>query len=83
MYLLSNTYTLLFQNIRRCVCMLPNKRTLSLIKSEEITRKMQNTKIIMIKSESALMFYHALPTEASSIWKILIPVHRIKGSAKY
>jgi hypothetical protein len=67
MYLLGNTYTLLFQNMRRCVCMLPSKRTLNLIKSEEITRKMQNTKIIMIKSESALKFFHALSTEASSI----------------
>jgi hypothetical protein len=66
MYLLGKTYTLLLQNIRRCVCMLPNKCTLNLIKSEEITRKMQNTKTIMIKPESALTFYQALSTAASS-----------------
>jgi len=44
MYLLGNTYTFLFQNIRRCMCMIPNKCTLNLIKSEEMTRKMQKKK---------------------------------------
>ena len=59
MYLLGNTYTFLFQNIRRCMCMIPNKCTLNLIKSEEMTRKMQkkNTKITKIKPESVLTFY--------------------------
>jgi len=37
-----------------------------LIKSEEIARKTQNPKIIMIKPESALTFYQALPTAAFS-----------------
>ena len=44
MYLLGNTYSFLFQNIQRCICVIPNNCTLNLIKSEEITRKMQKKK---------------------------------------
>lgn len=47
------------------------------------TKDAKNTNITMIKPESVLTFYQALPTEAFSFWKILTPLHRIKGSAKY
>lgn len=66
MHLVGNTYTLLFQIIQRCIGMMPNTCNLNLIQSKEITRKMQNTKTVMIKPESALTFYQALPTAASS-----------------
>jgi hypothetical protein len=59
MYLLGNTYTLLFQNIRRCMCVYVTQQVYFVFNKEgrNYTKDAKKIKIIMIKSESVLRFY--------------------------